>query len=97
MAEFQTVCTQADVLPGRTKRRTVRVVFGITYDGAAHMRELYADLMMASGLQTDIKLCPAVCRQGRRVFWRKEALSVRGDGIMQPCKLRTGDASAADA
>ena len=55
VTKVQPAGAQADLLPG-VRVFAVRVVFGIPGDGAAHMRQLYADLVVAAGIQPDIKL-----------------------------------------
>ena len=70
------------------------VILGIACDGAAHMRQLHADLMMAAGIQPDIQFCP-----WRIIVWRlvKKERSLFYNGIMKTGKFGSCRAGSADA
>lgn len=80
MAEIQSVSTQTDFLPG-VRFLADGVIFGIADDGAAHVRQLYPDLMMAAGIQPDIQFGGVRIRMDRSIGG-KEALPVWYDLVM---------------
>ena len=81
VAKIQTVSAKTDFLPGGGGL-IIRIVLGVTDDGASDVGELYPNLVVTAGVQFDLQFCDISVG---KIFSGIVSLAGGDGGVTQPC------------